>query len=98
MSIVYNYIEHDLVKQIVSGSGSKVSYAKLGSDGEFAYPGYGFAIFDVFKDGSSWVQFYSANEDESELIFQKEVYSSDEIFDLNQLSENFPKNNKSLYL
>jgi len=92
------YIEHDLVKQIVSGSGSKVSYAKLVSDGEFAYPGYGFAVFDVFKDGSSWVQFYSANEDESELIFQKEVYSPDEIFDLNQLPETFPKTVKvSIY-
>jgi hypothetical protein len=89
------YIEHDLIKQIVSGSGSKVSYAKLGSDGEFVYPGYGFAIFDVFEDGSSWVQFYSANEDEPELIFQKEVYGPDEVFDLNQLPETFPKTVKA---
>lgn len=85
------YIEHDLIKQIVSGSGSKKSYVKLGSDGEFAYPGYGFAILDVFEDGSSWVQFYSADEDDPKLIFQQEVYEGEATFDLKQLPEEFPE-------
>jgi hypothetical protein len=85
------YIEHDLIKQIVSGSGSKISYAKLGNDGQFAYPGYGFAILDVFDDGSSWVQFYSADEDHQELIFQKEVYGGEASFDLESLPEDFPE-------
>lgn len=84
------YIEHDLIKQIVSGSGSKISYAKLGTDGEFAYPGYGFAILDVFDDGSSWVQFYSADENDPQLIFQKEIYEGERSFDITQLSENLP--------
>ncbi len=84
------YIEHDLIKQIVSGSGSKKSYAKLGTDGEFAYPGYGFAIFDVFEDGSSWVQFYSADENDPKLVFQKEVYKGETSYDLNSLPDEFP--------
>lgn len=84
------YIEHDLIKQIVSGSGSKKSYAKLGADGEFAYPGYGFALLDIFDDGSSWVQFYSADKDNPKLLFQKEIYEGERTFDLNQLSGNLP--------
>lgn len=84
------YIEHEAVKQIVSGSGSKTSYVKLGSDGEFAYPGYGFAVLDVFEDGSSWVQFYSANADKPKLIFQKEVYEAEQNYDLDQLPEELP--------
>ncbi|WP_026302700.1 metallophosphoesterase [Psychroflexus tropicus] len=85
------YIENDLVKQIVSGSGSKKSYVKLGNNGEFAYPGHGFAVYDVFEDGSSWVQFYTADE-EPELIFQKEIYAPDDGFDLKDLPEEFPNN------
>ncbi|MFN2261943.1 MAG: phosphoesterase, partial [Psychroflexus sp.] len=85
------YIEHDLVKQIVSGSASKVSYAKLGNDGLFASPKHGFAKFDALKDGSSWVSFYTENNGEIELIFQKEVYSKPEKFDLEQLPKNFPE-------
>ncbi|MFO7743970.1 MAG: metallophosphoesterase, partial [Psychroflexus sp.] len=84
------YIEHDLIKQIVSGSGSKKSYAKLGSDGEFAYPGYGFAVFDVFDDGSSWIQFYSADDNEPKLVFQKEIYKGGKTFDIDQLTEELP--------
>lgn len=85
------YIEHDLIKQIVSGSGSKTSYAKLGSDGEFAFPGYGFAVLDVFKDGSSWVQFYSAEEENPRLIFQKEVYEGEATYDVNELADDLPE-------
>ncbi|MBZ9779098.1 metallophosphoesterase [Psychroflexus sp. CAK8W] len=85
------YIEHDKIKQIVSGSGSKKSYAKLGLDGVFAYPGYGFAVFDVFDDGSSWVQFYSADNKEPELIFQTEIYEGEKNYDLESLPENFPE-------
>ncbi|NEV94070.1 BamA/TamA family outer membrane protein [Psychroflexus sp. YR1-1] len=83
------YIEHDLLKQIVSGSGSKKSYAKLGSDGLFAFPGYGFAVLDVFEDASSWVQFYSAEEDSPALIFQQEIYEGEKTYELNQLPEHF---------
>lgn len=85
------YIEHDLVKQIVSGSASKVSYAKLGNDGLFASPEHGFAKFDVLNDGSSWVNFYAENNGKIEKIYQKEVYPKPETFDLNQLPDELPE-------
>ncbi|WP_127845347.1 metallophosphoesterase [Psychroflexus aestuariivivens] len=85
------YIEHDLVKQIVSGSASKVSYAKLGNDGLFASPEHGFAKFDVLKDGSSWVSFYAENNGKIEKIYQKEVYPKPETFDLDQLPNELPE-------
>jgi len=47
------YIEHDSIKQIVAGSGSKGSYAVLSNDGYFAYPDQGFVVYAVFEDGST---------------------------------------------
>ncbi|WP_121667960.1 metallophosphoesterase [Mesonia aquimarina] len=79
------YVEHDSIRQIVSGSGSKASFASLRNDGVFAYPGQGFAIYDVFKDGSSWVSFYASEENKPKLLFQKEVFSGPRTYDINKL-------------
>ncbi len=68
------YIEKDGFRQIVSGAGSKESYAATGEDGYFSTGEQGFAVLDVFKDGSSWVRYFVAGENlKPELIFQKEV-------------------------
>ncbi|WP_228850438.1 metallophosphoesterase [Aegicerativicinus sediminis] len=86
------YIEsEDDVKQIVSGAGSKESFAALGKEGLFSYGRQGFAELTVFKDGSSWVRIYSAENGEPKLLFQHEVYPPDEQFDLSQLPDEFPE-------
>src|SRR5690606_29780169 len=66
------YIIQDNVKQIVSGSGSKASYATLSNNGLFAYPGQGFGVLDVFEDGSSWISFYGNENNRAKLLYQKE--------------------------
>ena len=68
------YLVQDNLPQIVSGSGSKSS-ATRNINGEFSSSDSGFARFDVFEDGSSFVRFYSAND--NKLIFQKEVFAED---------------------
>ncbi|MCH4823774.1 metallophosphoesterase [Gramella lutea] len=85
------YIEHDSVKQIVSGSGSKASYATLSNDGYFAYPGQGFAVLDVFKDGSAWVSFYANQDNKPKLLFQKEVIETPVPFDFKEYPDSFPE-------
>ena len=85
------YIEHDSVKQIVSGSGSKASYATLSNDGVFAYNGQGFAVLDIFKDGSSWVSFYGNEENKPKLLFQKEILETPVPFEFKEYPDSFPQ-------
>lgn len=82
------YIERDGFRQIVSGAGSKESYAATGQDGYFSTGEQGFAVLDVFKDGSSWVRYFISGENlKPELIFQKEVIPAPQNVDVSV----FPK-------
>lgn len=83
------FIENGNIKQIVSGSSSKASYATLSNDGLFAYPEQGFAVYDVFKDGSSWVSFYGNENGKSKLLYRKEVFTAPKEYDTSQLPGQF---------
>ncbi|MEZ4803581.1 MAG: metallophosphoesterase [Gelidibacter sp.] len=85
------YIETEHIKQIVSGAGSKESYVALSDNGLFTYGKQGFAVYTVFKDGSSWVQYFSAEGGEPSLLFQKEVYPPTAHFDVSKLPDTFPR-------
>lgn len=85
------YILKDNLPQIISGSGSK-NMATRNIDGEFSSSDSGFAILDVFKDGSSFVRFYSA--DLNKVIFQSEVISADKRKTIISYPSSFP-NEKS---
>lgn len=85
------YIEKDGFYQIVSGAGSKESYAATGEDGYFSTGAQGFAVFDVFMDGSSWVRYFVAGEDlEPKLLFQKEVFPAPKKVDVSEYQKNHP--------
>ena len=60
------YIIEDNLHQIVSGSGSKTSAVRNIGNGKFGYGSQGYATLVVYKDGSSHLSFYSA-EDETEI-------------------------------
>ena len=83
------YIEHDSIRQIVSGSGSKDSYVVLSNDGYFANAGEGFAVYDVFEDGSSWVSYYGSVENKPKLLYQKEVFDAPKEFDSSKFPSDF---------
>src|SRR5690606_31001516 len=86
------YIEKDGFNQIVSGAGSKESYAATGKDGFFSTGAQGFAVLDVFDDGSSWVRYFVKGENHKpQLIFQKEVIPAPKNQDLSNYSEIFPQ-------
>ncbi|PZD79247.1 metallophosphoesterase [Mesonia sp. K7] len=84
-NLQYNIEEN--IHQIVSGSGSKVSYTSLRKNGIFGYAGQGFAIYDVFKDGSTWVQFYKNENNKAKLMFQQEVFEAKVEYDLTPYSK-----------
>ncbi|MEG9326608.1 Calcineurin-like phosphoesterase [Salinimicrobium catena] len=85
------YIEHEGVKQIVSGSGSKATNVSLGNDGLFAIEGQGFAVLDVFEDGSTWASFYGSFDNQPKLLYQKEVFPAPKPVNLDTLATSFPK-------
>lgn len=67
------YLEAGATKQIVSGSGSKVSFAKLGRYSKFAYPVQGFAELTVLKNGASYVRFYKSENDKAVPVYQQQI-------------------------
>ncbi|WP_103072613.1 metallophosphoesterase [Aquimarina sediminis] len=92
------YIDSDGIKQIVSGSGSKVSSVSLGKDGLFAYPGQGFAILDLYKDGSSNVRFFGNNNGNPKLVYQTKVHEKEKDFDFSNVKNSFrPEVSASIY-
>ncbi|WP_378175555.1 metallophosphoesterase [Aquimarina sp. SS2-1] len=81
------YIEHEGVKQIVSGAGAKNSYATLSNDGLFAYGGQGFVRLDILKDGSSWASYFGSKNNEPKLLYRKEIYTKIPTYDLSSIPE-----------
>ena len=86
------YIEKDGLRQIVSGSAAKASYAATGKDGFFSSGAQGFAVLDVFEDGSSWVRYFVKGENfQPKMIFQKEIISAPIKKDVSEFPEIFPQ-------
>jgi len=81
------YLKKDNIPQIISGSGSK-NTATRNVSAEFTSSDSGYAILDVFKDGSSFVRFFSAKT--NEIIFQTEVLTSNASWDNQTFKEHYP--------
>ncbi len=71
------YIVQDNLPQIVSGSGSKEMATRNVGNGQFSYGAQGYARLDVFKDGSSYVRFYSTENDV--VVFQTQVLEAEAV-------------------
>ncbi len=84
------YIFNSGVRQIVSGSGSKKSYAALSNDGLFSYGGRGFARLDVMQDGSSWVRFYGWENETYKLLYTKKAIEQPANYDMKRLPTAYP--------
>ena len=81
------YLKKDNIPQIISGSGTK-NTATRNVSAEFTSSDSGYAILYVFKDGSSFVRFFSAKT--NEIIFQTEVLSSNISLDTQRFTETHP--------
>jgi hypothetical protein len=65
------YLKQDNLPQIISGAGSKTNPTRNVGGGLFSYGKAGYARLDVYKDGSSVVNFIATEKDE--VVFQIEV-------------------------
>ncbi|PQB04221.1 metallophosphoesterase [Aureitalea marina] len=84
------YIESLGVKQIVSGSGSKRSAVALGPGAQYVTGDQGFAVLDIYTDGSSLVRFHTFDSGTENLEFTAEVYAPREQYDVSRLPDTFP--------
>jgi len=62
------YIDHEDVKQVISGSGSKTEAARAIHDNDFSAGQNGYAVLDVLKSGASKVSFFGMGEDGKEKL------------------------------
>ncbi|WP_299526763.1 metallophosphoesterase [uncultured Lutibacter sp.] len=85
------YIFKDNIPQIISGSGSKTSATRNINGGHFSFGGLGYAKLTVYKNGSSWVDYYTEEEGKQKLLFKTEIKPADISKHKINFSSNFPK-------
>jgi len=83
------YIVEDNLPQIISGSGSKLNATRNVGTGQFLYATNGYARLDVFKDGSSYVRFYSTLD--KKIVFETQVLAPNENGETVNFDSNFPE-------
>lgn len=67
------YLEKDNIKQIISGAGSKEEPARAMGDNDFSYGGRGYAVLDVFTNGTAKVHYYKVTNTGEEEVFTKKL-------------------------
>ncbi len=86
------YIVEANTPQIVSGSGAKLGAARLLNGSQFSTGHMGYAVLEVYTDGSSRVRFYGVDEKEQEeFLFTTEVLPADRSLMVKQYADTFPK-------
>ncbi|MGO4911890.1 hypothetical protein [Leeuwenhoekiella sp. W20_SRS_FM14] len=90
------YIENGSIRQLITGTGSKTEYARLGKDGLFASVEPGFSEIRLFKDGASTVHFYTLNTQKQIVeTFSKEAFLKPKAYPVDSLPVTFPKTKKA---
>lgn len=78
------YLLENDIPQIISGSGSKINPTRNVGGGKFSFGTNGYAILDVYEDGSSKVKFYSATL--NKFVYQTQVFEGPK-----EILVNYPK-------
>ncbi|GMN06945.1 metallophosphoesterase [Croceitalea sp. MTPC5] len=85
------YIVEDNTPQIVSGSGAKKGASRLLNGSRFSTGQRGYAILNVFTDGSSQVDFYGVEDDGTEkILYSTEVLPKNKTFSTGGMKDDFP--------
>ncbi|PZR14742.1 MAG: metallophosphoesterase [Flavobacterium psychrophilum] len=74
------YIHLDNIHQIISGSGSKEEAARAIFPNDFSYGGNGYAILNIWKNGSSKVTYYSVKDNVETKLFETPLLKKPEPF------------------
>ncbi|WP_298477498.1 metallophosphoesterase [uncultured Maribacter sp.] len=85
------YIVEENLPQIVSGGGAKSEGSRLLNGSKFSTGRMGYAILDVYKDGSSIVRFYGVGDDGIEkFLYKSQVLTPDIVVQNGKFSTTFP--------
>ncbi len=68
------YLIEANIPQIISGSGSKTSPTRNVGSGKFSYGAEGYAVLEVYKDGSSSVRFYAVQD--NAWVYETQVFKA----------------------
>ena len=86
------YLEKDNIKQIISGAGSKEEPARAMGVNDFSYGGRGYAVLDVFTNGTAKVHYYKVTDTGEEEVFTKKLLEKPVLpVAMQQFATNFPK-------
>ncbi len=92
------YIVEDNTPQIVSGAGSKMDGTRLLNGSQFSTGRRGYAVLEIYTDGSSQVDFFAVNEEDDEaedFMFTTEVLPPERGISEENYPDNFPSTAKS---
>ena len=90
------YILEDNTPQIVSGAGAKKGYTRLLNGSKFSTGHRGYAILDIYKDGSSNVRFYGVDDNAQEsLLYVTDVLPPFRNINEEKYLESFPETVKA---
>lgn len=90
------YIVEENLPQIVSGGGAKSEGSRLLNGSKFSTGRMGYAVLDVFKDGSSMVRFYGVSKNGKEkFLYQSQVLPPDNIIQSEKYDKPFPSSVKA---
>lgn len=67
------YIKHEGIKQIVSGSASKEEATRAIYPNNFSFGGNGYAVLNIKDSGTSVATFYSTEDNNEKEIFRQEI-------------------------
>lgn len=85
------YIKEHNTPQIVSGSGAKKGVTRLLNGSQFSTGHRGYAVLEIYEDGSSEVRFYGvSSEKEEEFLFNTEVLPPDRVSHADAYEDDFP--------
>lgn len=85
------YIKEHNTPQIVSGSGAKKGVSRLLNGSQFSTGHRGYAVLEIYEDGSSQVRFYGlSSEEKEEFLFKTEVLPPDRTDHAGTYEETFP--------
>jgi hypothetical protein len=86
------YIVEGNTPQIVSGSGAKEGATRLLNGSKFSTGKMGYAILEVYTDGSSRVRYYGVGDSEQEeFLFTTQVLPEDRKLMVKKYADTFPK-------
>lgn len=67
------YIDHDNIKQVISGAGSKSEAARAIYPNDFSYGNNGYASLTVYQNGKTTLSFFGRENNEDKILFEQTV-------------------------